>query len=190
MQAVAGALVKRVYAQQRRIDAATVYHIAIMPCFDKKLEATRPDLAVSSAQLSGTVPAHSRGGAAADQDTQGPHGKSSDQPAQSEALPETDCVLATNEVQALLQHQGVQLEHEQASQLDRWLPVATNGHCAPANGETQAHMPAGGRTAGQLKGIRGGSGGYMEHTLRYAARELYGMVRYKRIFRFTTSAEH
>jgi iron only hydrogenase large subunit-like protein len=40
-QQVLGALLKR-----RLIENATVYHVAVMPCFDKKLEASRSDYAV------------------------------------------------------------------------------------------------------------------------------------------------
>ena len=38
-----GSLVKRLWAKQRGIQASSVYHCAIMPCYDKKLEAARED---------------------------------------------------------------------------------------------------------------------------------------------------
>lgn len=41
-QQVAGTLMKRWYARQSDV-AGEVYHVTIMPCYDKKLEASRPD---------------------------------------------------------------------------------------------------------------------------------------------------
>ena len=43
MQAIMGSLVKRVWAQQAGKNAGAVYHCAVMPCADKKLEAARDD---------------------------------------------------------------------------------------------------------------------------------------------------
>lgn len=43
-QQVAGTIVKRWYAAQKGIASANdVYHVTVMPCYDKKLEASRPD---------------------------------------------------------------------------------------------------------------------------------------------------
>ncbi|KAF1930739.1 LET1-like protein [Didymella exigua CBS 183.55] len=52
-QALAGTLVKSVLSQRYNVSPAHIWHLAIMPCFDKKLEASRSELA-SSAWL----PAH------------------------------------------------------------------------------------------------------------------------------------
>jgi len=41
-QQIAGTLVKRMWAKQRGISAKDVYHVCVMPCYDKKLEASRP----------------------------------------------------------------------------------------------------------------------------------------------------
>ena len=38
-----GKLVKGHLAQQWGIDPASIYHCAVMPCYDKKLEASRED---------------------------------------------------------------------------------------------------------------------------------------------------
>jgi Iron only hydrogenase large subunit, C-terminal domain len=43
LQAVMGTLVKQVVGQQRGLDPGRIYHTAIMPCYDKKLEASRSD---------------------------------------------------------------------------------------------------------------------------------------------------
>uniref|UniRef100_A0A480TZJ9 Cytosolic Fe-S cluster assembly factor NARFL isoform 1 n=1 Tax=Sus scrofa TaxID=9823 RepID=A0A480TZJ9_PIG len=42
-QQVMGALVKDFFAQQQHLTPDKIYHVAVMPCHDKKLEASRPD---------------------------------------------------------------------------------------------------------------------------------------------------
>ncbi len=46
MQAVMGTLVKRFLGKQLGLDPAQIYHCAIMPCYDKKLEGSRDDFFV------------------------------------------------------------------------------------------------------------------------------------------------
>ena len=46
MQAVMGTLLKRFLAKQLGLDPAQIYHCAVMPCYDKKLEGSRDDLMV------------------------------------------------------------------------------------------------------------------------------------------------
>ena len=43
IQAVMGQLLKGHLAHQWGIDPASIYHCAVMPCYDKKLEASRED---------------------------------------------------------------------------------------------------------------------------------------------------
>ena len=43
-QALTGTLVKTVLSQTLNIDPSQIWHLAIMPCFDKKLEASREEL--------------------------------------------------------------------------------------------------------------------------------------------------
>ena len=50
-QAMMGTLVKRHLAPQWGVDPARVYHCAVMPCYDKKLEASREDFNLPGAQL-------------------------------------------------------------------------------------------------------------------------------------------
>ncbi|XP_042777351.1 cytosolic iron-sulfur assembly component 3 [Panthera leo] len=42
-QQVMGSLVKDFFAQQQRLTPDSIYHVTVMPCYDKKLEASRPD---------------------------------------------------------------------------------------------------------------------------------------------------
>ena len=47
-QALAGTLVKSVLAQAYNVSPEQIWHLAVMPCFDKKLEASRSELMSSS----------------------------------------------------------------------------------------------------------------------------------------------
>ncbi|CAO2642320.1 Cytosolic iron-sulfur assembly component 3 [Lemmus lemmus] len=42
-QQVMGSLVKDFFAQQQHLTPDKIYHVTVMPCYDKKLEASRPD---------------------------------------------------------------------------------------------------------------------------------------------------
>ena len=46
-----GTLVKRHLAKQLGLDPAQIYHCAVMPCYDKKLEGSRDDF-----MIPGTAP--------------------------------------------------------------------------------------------------------------------------------------
>ncbi|KAG2455217.1 NARFL factor, partial [Polypterus senegalus] len=49
-QQVMGSLVKDYFAKQQNLRPEQIYHITIMPCYDKKLEASRPDFYFSESQ--------------------------------------------------------------------------------------------------------------------------------------------
>ncbi|NXC19610.1 NARFL factor, partial [Corythaeola cristata] len=42
-QQVMGSLIKGHFAEQQHLTPAQIYHVTVMPCYDKKLEASRPD---------------------------------------------------------------------------------------------------------------------------------------------------
>ncbi|NWT59971.1 NARFL factor, partial [Erythrocercus mccallii] len=42
-QQVMGSLVKGYFAEQKHLSPDRIYHVTVMPCYDKKLEASRPD---------------------------------------------------------------------------------------------------------------------------------------------------
>lgn len=119
-QQVMGALLKDFFAQQQHMAPDQVYHVSVMPCYDKKLEASRPDFF--------------------DQEHQ---------------TRDVDCVLTTGEVLRLLEEEGVSLSELEPAPLD-----SLSGY-GPAE-EPSSHRG-------------GGSGGYLEHVFRYAARELFGV---------------
>lgn len=154
-QAVAGALVKRLLDRRRltsvrggEVAPTKVYHVAVMPCYDKKLEAARSDFADV-----GDAAGHSSGGSVG-------------VATPADAVGETDSVLTTGEVEAMLQEDGVLLADAPPSPLDAWLPEVAAGSSGNSSGGDAA-----------LPGVRGSSGGYLEHAVKYAAREVYGRVR-------------
>ncbi len=63
-----GTLVKRRWCAAAGLDPAAVYHCAVMPCYDKKLEAAREDFWVPGEQQwllvrisrGGHTPSHAR----------------------------------------------------------------------------------------------------------------------------------
>ncbi|XP_040296547.1 cytosolic iron-sulfur assembly component 3 [Bufo bufo] len=42
-QQVMGSLVKKYFAKEKNLKPSQIYHVTVMPCYDKKLEASRPD---------------------------------------------------------------------------------------------------------------------------------------------------
>ncbi|MCJ8739336.1 hypothetical protein PDJAM_G00046070 [Pangasius djambal] len=49
-QQMMGSLVKRFFASQQGVEPQKIYHVTVMPCYDKKLEASRPDFYLSEAE--------------------------------------------------------------------------------------------------------------------------------------------
>ena len=152
-QAVMGTVVKQVWAAKHGVAPSSIYHVAVMPCYDKKLEAARDDLTTI------TTTASSTGGGviiANEED--------------NNRVAETDCVLATSELQTLLQKVGI-------ADLKAIQPTTTLD--TPCTNDTYSN---GGSNASNIinnnqpmYGVRGGSGGYLEYIYKTAARELFGI---------------
>ncbi|XP_047569226.1 cytosolic iron-sulfur assembly component 3 isoform X2 [Lutra lutra] len=102
------------------LPSSRICHVTVMPCYDKKLEASRPDFF-----------------------------------SQVHQTRDVDCVVTTGEVFKLLEEEGVSL-----SELE---PAPLDSLCNSAS----AQEPTSHRG--------GGSGGYLEHVFRHAARELFGI---------------
>lgn len=49
-QQMMGSLVKGYFAGQKGLSPQQIYHVTVMPCYDKKLEASRPDFYLSEAE--------------------------------------------------------------------------------------------------------------------------------------------
>jgi iron only hydrogenase large subunit-like protein len=77
-QALAGTLIKSVLAQRYNVPAFQIWHLAVMPCFDKKLEASRSEL--TSAIWSGE---------------------------ETESVRDVDCVITARELLSLASARGI-----------------------------------------------------------------------------------
>ncbi|XP_062517412.1 cytosolic Fe-S cluster assembly factor narfl-like [Corticium candelabrum] len=117
-QQIMGSLVKDYIADINGVRPNSVYHIAVMPCYDKKLEASRDDFYNDVFRTK-----------------------------------DVDCVVTSVEIERLLEDKRIDFLSVDATPLDT-LP----GHIRE---NPQDHCG-------------GGSGGYLEFVLRYAAREVYG----------------
>ncbi|KAM9557793.1 cytosolic iron-sulfur assembly component 3 [Guaruba guarouba] len=126
-QQVMGSLIKGYFAEQQHLTPNQIYHVTVMPCYDKKLEASRPDFFNQEYQTR-----------------------------------DVDCVITTGEVLKLLEQEGVSLSDVDPAPLDTMFSTAEE--------ELTSHSG-------------GGSGGYLEHIYKYAAKELFGIqvdtVQYK-----------
>ncbi|KIV79283.1 hypothetical protein PV11_06851 [Exophiala sideris] len=84
-QALSGTLLKSVLSRTLGISPSQIWHLAVMPCFDKKLEASREELTDRWWQPSET--------------------KDSSEP----AVRDVDCVITSRELLSLAEQRGVQL---------------------------------------------------------------------------------
>ncbi|NXX40864.1 NARFL factor, partial [Tricholaema leucomelas] len=119
-QQVMGSLIKGHFAAQQHLNPNQIYHVTVMPCYDKKLEASRPDFFNQEHQTR-----------------------------------DVDCVITTGEVLKLLEQEGVSLSDVDPAPLDTMFSGA-------AEEELTGHSG-------------GGSGGYLEHIYKHAAKELFGI---------------
>ncbi|XP_062999172.1 cytosolic iron-sulfur assembly component 3 [Elgaria multicarinata webbii] len=119
-QQVMGSLVKGHFAQQQHVTPDQIYHVTVMPCYDKKLEASRPDFFI-----------------------------------QEHETREVDCVITTGEVLKLLDQEGLSLSEVAPAPLDGMFNSLSEEQLVGHSG--------------------GGSGGYLEHIYKYAAKELFGI---------------
>jgi iron only hydrogenase large subunit-like protein len=144
-----------------------VYHVTVMPCYDKKLEAARDELVVVGGGSGGNS------GNGGNITTTTPE-------------PEVDCCLATSEVQALLEAHGCGdlSKVEPADQLDtldgRLLPASAfslqlAASSSQASGALLVDQPPLHDPAWGAPGFLPGSGGWAAFVMRYASRRLFGM---------------
>ncbi len=118
-QQVMGSLVKGYFAQQLSKRPDQLFHVAVMPCFDKKLEASRSDFYDIASQSK-----------------------------------DVDCVLTTGELHSLICEQNVNVRDLTSTPFDK--PLS-------GSGADDVYVHGG-----------GGSGGYLEAVLKYAANKLFG----------------
>ncbi|XP_063962013.1 cytosolic Fe-S cluster assembly factor narfl-like [Lytechinus pictus] len=118
-QQIIGSLVKDYVAQSLHVKPDRIYHVTVMPCYDKKLEASRDDF-YSDVYRTRDV----------------------------------DCVITSGEVDAMLAKEQVILSEIESQEYNETFPFSEGGSVLSHSG--------------------GGPGGYHEHIIRYAARELFG----------------
>jgi len=145
-QAIMGTIVKRRVAAALGLTPSAVYHATVMPCFDKKLEASRDDFRDADG-----VP---------DVDCVLTTGEVAEMLAEAAGFGDADGDPAKVRAGAAA------LASVAPAPLDGWLA------CAGENGEDAA---AGWLWGSSVVGGGGGSGGYLDVVFRHAARELFGV---------------
>lgn len=111
-QQAIGAAIKHHIVQKMGISARDIYHVTVMPCYDKKLEAARDDFVFSVG--------HEGENVNADSDMK---------------IPEVDSVLTTGEVLDLIQSKSVDFKTLEEASLDRLLTnVDEEGHLHGVSG--------------------------------------------------------
>ena len=149
-QAIAGTFAKRAFS-----DEAEAYHVSVMPCFDKKLEASRKEFKATMKRKGDVI--------------EGDDGDS---------VNETDCVLTTTEVVELLEKKCNVVDEAGVRSLPSakidsmfasWSSSRRDDMMDVEEGENEEENvllpPAFAAT----------SGGYLEYVFRKAARDLYGV---------------
>ena len=119
-QQISGSLIKSHIASKLSLSPDRVYHLSLMPCYDKKLEASRQEFYSDMYRTR-----------------------------------DVDMVLTSVEVGQILEERGLNLTDYPSVGLNSFISLEPN--------------------AGLLGHRGGGSGGYLEHTLVRAARELFSL---------------
>ncbi|XP_062013643.1 protein NAR1 isoform X3 [Rosa rugosa] len=110
-QQTIGVIVKKHICQKMGLRPDDVYHVTVMPCYDKKLEASRDDFVFEV------------DGAKSNEDG-------------SLSVSEVDSVLTTGEVLDLIQLKGVDFEGLEESPLDSMLTNFSDGHLYGVRGSS------------------------------------------------------
>lgn len=138
-QALTGTMLKSVLSMKYNIHPSQIWHLALMPCFDKKLEASREELTDRWWRQDGVV------------DTS------------QEPVRDVDCVITTRELLTLANARGIKLSHlplKPLSKKDRAVfpdPVLSR-HLFPRPRSRQQHTVQ--------TNDSGTSGGYLHHILK------------------------
>lgn len=151
-QAVMGALVKDYLAKKIGLEPAQIYHCCVMPCFDKKLEASRPDF---------LYPAES--GSVREVDCVISTGELD--------LLLQEQKLQPDEIRSRSDENPLDL-NEVRAELNE---IQSRSDEIPAKSSANNFFPSFSTQSGNLLSHSGGgSGGYADHVFRFAAKELFG----------------
>lgn len=118
-QQIMGSLVKDYLAGQLGVQPDSIFHVTVMPCYDKKLEASRSDF---YSDLYSTR--------------------------------DVDCVITSGEVDQMLIKEGLHLSEAENADLDVLVPGMSPSDLTSHAG--------------------GGSGGYLEHIMKYSVQQILG----------------
>ncbi|MCJ1388613.1 Cytosolic Fe-S cluster assembly factor nar1 [Xylographa bjoerkii] len=144
-QALTGTLVKTVLSQTLNIDPSQIWHLAIMPCFDKKLEASREELTDI-------------------------YWRPSSSPKSASPIRDVDCVITARELLMLAETRGISFPALPRQSLDpsarpTFPDPKLNTFLFPDRRPSpHQRTPLSGRQAQQP--AAGSSGGYLYHILR------------------------
>ncbi|KAG2436805.1 hypothetical protein HXX76_006328 [Chlamydomonas incerta] len=195
-QGAMGGLVKSLVAAAWGVSPAALYHVTIMPCYDKKLEASRDELTITADEAAAVAagPAAVAGESGSDMEVDGgaaaAAGGGANGVSSSGRVAEVDCCLTTGEVLQLLQQRPPPGCSAQALLADPSAPCAAPDPLLPpppaslaASSSSSAGLAvaAGGVLLpppdDRLYGLRdaSSSGGYSDYVFRAAARELAGV---------------
>uniref|UniRef100_H2ZWE7 Cytosolic iron-sulfur assembly component 3 n=1 Tax=Latimeria chalumnae TaxID=7897 RepID=H2ZWE7_LATCH len=119
-QQVMGSLVKDYFGKLHNKTPDQIYHVTVMPCYDKKLEASRQDFFNTEYQTR-----------------------------------DVDCVITSGEALKMLEEEGLCLSDVAPVSLDTMFNNRLEGEVLNHSG--------------------GGSGGYLEHIYKHAAKALFGV---------------
>ena len=138
-QALTGTMLKSILSKKYNIHPSQIWHLALMPCFDKKLEASREELTDRWWQRDGLVESN------------------------QEPVRDVDCVITTRELLTLANTRGINLSHLplkplSKQDLTRFPDPSLSRHLFPKPRRCQEH--------GLQGDDAGTSGGYLVHILK------------------------
>lgn len=136
-QALSGTFLKTVLSKSLGVPPSRIWHLALMPCFDKKLEASREELTDASWQLGDVM------------DGSEPH----------QPVRDVDCVITTREILSLAASRGLALPSMPLQPLS---PAYTPSFLERILGPFMALQ----RSSSQQSLETGTSGGYLHHVLK------------------------
>ena len=177
-QQIMGTVVKRRVAAALGLDPGAVFHVAVMPCYDKKLEASREDFREGDGD----------GAPVPDVDCVLTTGEVAELLAGAFGVTVAEKDGYSSEAGGLLEGAGALARCDPAP-LDGWLASLGTGvrprTMADMDMDTDADMDDADVDASNddewvwgcdSKEGGGGSGGYLEHVFRYAAKTVFGVV--------------
>lgn len=148
-QALTGVLLKSVLSKRLDISPERIWHCAIMPCFDKKLEAAREELTSLSWMMKDTT--------------------------QNQGVRDVDCVITSKEIFLLAEERGINfLDNVSTAPAPTALDPFPDEKISNFLGLTESLSSLGKRRWREHPRTAGSSGGILHHILYRAAAQIPG----------------